>query len=230
MAGDVFREYWQLRVAAAAAQLEAARKIISHGTTRGTIAENTVRGIVAPLLPTRYGIASGFLLSKEAAASRQVDVLVFDRSESSPIYEDPACAVVSPDMAVLAVEVKSTLNRKDLRDAVENVASVKRLNPEVLAILFAFTGFNADTLATHLPAVVSPLAPAHRIDVMINLGQDYAAELDQTTRASYNCRKGPGVAVDTLLLQTVGGARVRNLLAYLDAEPGPGEGSVRVEV
>lgn len=230
MPGEVFREYWQLRVNGAASQLEAARKIISHGTTRGTIAENTVRGIIAPLLPFRYSIASGFLISKDAAPSKQIDVLVFDRAESSPLYEDQACAVISPEMGVLAIEVKSTLNKKDIREAVANIASAKRINRNILTVIFAFTGFKPKTLAAHLPALVAPLPASERVDVIINLRHDYVAELDQVTRATYNCYQSTGVAVKTLLLQAIAGAKVNNLREYIDAGSGPGEPSLQIDI
>ena len=230
MPGEVFREYWQLRVIGAASQLEAARKIISHGTTRGTIAENTVRGIIAPLLPFRYVIASGFLISKDAAPSRQIDVLVFDRAESSPPYEDQACAVISLEMGVLAIEVKSTLNEKDLREAVANIASAKRRNRNILTVIFAFTGFKAKTLAAHLPALAASLPPSERVDVIINLRHDYVAKLDQATRTTYNCYHSAGVAVKTLLLQAIAGAKVNNLRDYIDVGPGPGEPSLQLDI
>jgi hypothetical protein len=217
--GEMFHVYWQLRVSAATSHLEAARKIIGHSTTRGTIAENAVRSIVAPLLPHRFGIASGFLLSKGADSSQQIDLLVFDRLEASPVYEDQAFAVVSPEMGVLAVEVKSTLNKKDLRDAVKNLASTKRLNPNVATILFAFTGLKANTLATHLPSFATPLPSDERVDAIINLKHDYVAELDQGARSTYNCYRTRGIAVKTLLLQTIASAKVKNLRDYIDVGP-----------
>ena len=230
MPGEIFHEYWQLRVSAAASQLEAARTIIAHSTTRGTIAENTVRGIVAPLLPYRYGIAGGFLLSKGADASRQIDVLAYDRLESSPLYEDHTSVVVSPEMAVLAIEVKSTLNKKDLGDAVANLASAKRLNPNIATVVFAFTGLKVNTMATHLPGFASPLPPAERVDVIINLRHNYVAKVDQNTRSTYNCYRVPGIAVKTLLLEGVASAKVTNLLDYIDVGPVLGNPSQQINV
>lgn len=227
---DVFRDYWQLRVGAAASQLEAARRIISHGTTRGTIAENTIRGIIAPLLPFRYGVASGFLISTEATPSKQIDVLAFDRFESSPLYEDQAFAVISPEMAVLAIEVKSTLNKKDLREAVENVASVKRLNRNVMTVLFGFTGFKPNTLAAHLPALASMLPVDERVDVIINFKHDYAAELDQASRSTYNCYRVAGIAVRTLLLRAIASAKVTNLRDYFEVGSDLGNPSLRINL
>jgi hypothetical protein len=215
----VFDDYWQLRVSAAVSQLEAARKIIGHSTTRGTIAENAVRSIVASLLPHRFGITSGFLLTAGANASQQIDVLVFDRLDASPVYKDQTVAVVSPEMGVLAVEVKSTMNKKDLREAVKNLASTKRLNPNVATVLFAFTGLKAKTLATHLPGLASPLPPSERVDVIINLKHDFVAVLDETARSTYNCYDVKGIAVKFLLLQTVTSAKVKNLLDYIDVGP-----------
>jgi hypothetical protein len=206
-------------VSAASSQLDAARKIIAHRTTRGTIAENAVRAIIAPLLPPRFGVASGFLLTTAAQASQQIDVLVFDRLDASPVYEDQGFVVVSPEMAVLAMEVKSAMNKKDLQEAARNLASTKRLNPSAATVLFAFTGLKADTLATHLSVIGKSLPSRERIDVIINLRHDYVAELDRASRSSYNCYRDKGIAVKTLLLQTITSAKVRNLQDYIDVSP-----------
>lgn len=220
MPGEVFRDYWQLRVGAAAAKLEAARRIIDHGTTRGTIAEHAVRSIVGPVLPSRYGIAGGFLISKTADLSQQIDLLVFDRFESSPVYEDEVVAVVSPEMGAMAVEVKSTLNKKELGEAVTNLASVRRLNGNITTVLFTFAGMSAKTMGKHLPTFLTPVPAAERVDVLISLQNDYVAELDRTaTRSTYSFYEVAGVAVKTLLLNAVASAKVDNLRDYVDVGP-----------
>lgn len=230
MPGEIFHDYWQLRVSAAASQLEAVRKIISHPTTRGSVAENAVRNIVAPVLPHRFGITNGFLLTKGADASQQIDVLVFDRLDASPVYEDQSFAVVSPEMGVLALEVKSILNKKDLREAVKNLASAKRLNPDIATVLFAFTGLKANTLAKHLPGLATPLASRERVDVIINLKHNFVAKVDESARATYDCYSVPGIAVKTLLLHAVASAKVKNLMDYVDVGPVLGTPFLQINV
>lgn len=100
-----------------------------------------------------------------------------------------------------------------------NLASTKRLNPNVGTVLFAFTGLKANTLATHLPGFAGPLPPSERLDVIINLRHDYVAELDQVARSTFSCYRVQGIAVKTLLLQTIASAKVKNLRDYIDVGP-----------
>jgi hypothetical protein len=122
------------------------------------------------------------------------------------------------------------LNKKDLREAVKNLASVKRLNSNIVTVLFAFTGLKADTLASHLSSYAKLLPPKERVDVIINLKHDYVAELDQAARSNYDFYRVKGIAVKTLLLQTVASAKVKNLRDYIDVGPVLGNPFLQIKV
>jgi hypothetical protein len=211
----MFHKYWQLRVNAATSELEAVREIVGHRPTRGAIAENAVRNIVSPLLPHNHDITSGFLLTEDGKVSQQIDVLVFDRMEACPIYRDHAFAVMHPKMCVLAIEVKSVLNKREIELAVKNLASAKRLNNKATTVIFAFAGLKAEGLAKHLRKFAGRRSE-NRVDAIINLEQDYVILLDEGTRSVYNCYNVAGIAVETLLLQVVTSAKVKYIRDYLE--------------
>jgi hypothetical protein len=218
-----FHDYWLLRVKSATTQLDAAKRIIQHGVTRGTMAENALRSLLQNLLPVRHGIAGGFILDTANHSSRQVDILIYDRLHSAPIYQDETCTVVSPDMAVLAIESKSRLTIQHLRKALENIASVKAYNPRTTGIVFAFNGMRFDTLQKHLIEELPKVNENSRPDFIMNLQGDYVVTLDQSNRSAMSCTQDRGLVVKTLFLQTILAAEIDNLVAYLNEGPEPKE-------
>ena len=211
-----FQDYWRTRVEIATAQLRAAGQVIRHGGTRGTIAETVLRTIITDVLPVRYEVGNGFILGIDNTTSDQIDLLVYDRLRSAPIYRDGLFAVTSPDMAVMAVESKSDLNATHFRTACDNIASVKAFNPAVVGVVFGFRGMQPSTMRGHLQTRMPTVLPEHRVDLFMNLRSDFVVELDRSDRRTFNCRKGPGVAINPLLFQTVLAAEVLNLRAYLN--------------
>lgn len=141
MPNPLFEEYWQLRMESAVKRLEAARRVIrDHKPSRGAIAENTLRALLSEFLPVRCAVSTGFILTKEGNASRQVDILVYDQTLSAPIYRDGAMVILPPSVVELALEVKSYLDGNAIDEAFENIASVKRLNPNIRGLIFAYDG------------------------------------------------------------------------------------------
>jgi hypothetical protein len=219
MAAPSFRDYWSLRVSSATQRLKAARTIVRHRATRGVIAERVLADLLTEFLPVQFCVSTGFILSPSNVASRQVDVLVYDRLKAAPIYRDNVCSVVSPGMAVLALESKTFLKLPEFKDACENIRSVKALNEAVTGVVFAFGGMLPATIERHLRAVMRSVPPKHRVDFFMNLGSDYVVRLDPGNRGTYTCWKSAGVVVNTLLLQAVLSANAENLSAYLEGVP-----------
>lgn len=149
--GEVFEEYWNLRMKSASARLAAAQQIIKHNPTRGSAAENALRGLLREFLPQRCGVGSGFMLAANGTVSRQLDVIVFDQLEAAPLYRDGELVILSPDSVYLVIEVKSNLDSIALGDAFVNINSVKTLNPNVRGIVFGYDSATAETFKDHLP-------------------------------------------------------------------------------
>lgn len=150
MANNYFRKYWRLRVEGAMARLQAVLEIIAHNPTRGAQAETTLRTLLAEFLPNRWGSGGGFILERSGRISRQVDILLYDQMSVSPIYRDGPLVVLSPKMVRVAIEVKSNLDGEAIKEALQNIETVKRTDPTALGIVFGYRGAKPDTLRKHL--------------------------------------------------------------------------------
>lgn len=88
--------------------------------------------------------------------SKQCDILVYDQNHYPVVYADGSIKVVWPKSVAMVIEVKTTLAKKDVASALENIISAKRLNPSIEGLIFAFQSPSVATVIKHLEAY-----PAH---------------------------------------------------------------------
>lgn len=150
MAEAQFESYWQFRMEGVTSRLRAAQQFVSHPGTRGTLAENLLRESIREFLPQRWAVGTGFIMNEDGDRSNQVDLLIYDQLTTSPIYRDGELAILSPGTAHLAVEVKSSLDSKEIPTAFNNICSVKRIDPSVMGLIFGYDGVQASKFGEHV--------------------------------------------------------------------------------
>lgn len=221
-----FDEYWRLRMDAASRKLEAAREIISHPGTRGSLAEHFLRDLIRDFIPQRYGIGTGFVVRKGGPSSLQIDVLVYDQLSSSPLYKDGELVVLTAGSAKVAIEVKSQLNSDEIPRAYTNIASVKSIDPEVTGIVFGYDGVQADKFAEHVGnwAAEAQVPRSRWPDGVYHLGGAYFAIADPapedgrlTDEAQFKVRKGVDPVVWLFLTAVLSRLNLTNIEEYMPA-------------
>jgi hypothetical protein len=91
-----------------------------HAGEKGQEVEAILRDFLNSHLPKRWRADAGVVIDFEDQLSRQSDVIVYD-SISAPLYRAGDRMNILPAHNVAAViEVKSTLNKRELKDAYEN--------------------------------------------------------------------------------------------------------------
>jgi len=221
----LFKVYWQMRMNSAEQRLAAALELITHKPTRGTLAEDVLREIIDAFLPGQWASHSGFVVDANQTPSDQLDILVYDQLASMPLYRDVNVIVLPTGTRPVAVEVKSVLKKKDLFDALENVASVKSMETtpqDVVAMVYAFRGFKKPlTLSTHLKAHISGLKMKHRFDpehmpdMICVQEQNMVVVRDRTPAFKLTAYTSKVPVVQSLLTQVLNGLRVANLYSLL---------------
>ncbi len=110
-----------------------------HRPSEGTFCEDLLRAFLRETLPKRFGVDTGFILGtktsvpwrtgkkpewhqKEVTASPQIDVIVHDIIEYSPVLRSGEFVIVLPDAVRAAIEVKKTLTSGSLERALQNLA------------------------------------------------------------------------------------------------------------
>lgn len=117
-------------IRATATELEAAfnrTAAIQHRAQKGAAREDPVLSFVRGRLPrTVAAVGGGEVLDASGATSRQQDILIVDPS-TPPFLDERKHSVYPSECVHGVIEVKSSLNKAEVIDACETIASVKRL-------------------------------------------------------------------------------------------------------
>ena len=102
-----------------------ARKVTTPGS-KGDAMETSVRDRFEQLLPRGIGVGHGFVIDVSWRTSRQIDVVLFEK-QICPVFSIQGVNHY-PCEGVLAVgEIKSSVGKKELKDAFSKISSVKSL-------------------------------------------------------------------------------------------------------
>ena len=103
------------------------QKCNPHAAERGSEAEETLKEFLTKKLPRRFDVASGIVIGGENQISRQTDVIIYD-AMNSPVYRTGTRVQILPrDNVACVIEVKSKLNKDELKDAAAKIAEVKKI-------------------------------------------------------------------------------------------------------
>jgi hypothetical protein len=102
--------------------------IATHPGTKGDDTELNWLGMLAGLLPKRYGVAKAFVVDAKGSQSQQIDVLIHDRHFSPLLFEVGGAHYIPAESVYAAFEVKQSLDKGHLEYAGEKVASVRQLD------------------------------------------------------------------------------------------------------
>jgi len=100
---------------------------LPHAGVKGGEGEKLIRHFLNNHIPKRFAATSGFIIDRAENVSKQTDVIIYD-ALNCPVYRASEDASIIPNDNVAAVvEVKALLDKKRLEEAVNNIATAKRL-------------------------------------------------------------------------------------------------------
>ena len=117
--------------------LEVNRQHIKHPGTKGDECELNWIGMLRDYLPARYQVEKAFVVDSNGGISEQLDVVIFDRQYSPPLFNRGATIFVPAESVYAVFEVKQSFNKKSIEYASKKVASVRRLHPTSVPIPYA---------------------------------------------------------------------------------------------
>lgn len=162
------------------AEFEFIRKSNPHPGDKGEEIENVLITFLNEHLPKRFRATSGLVIDDENRLSKQTDVIIYD-AFSSPVYRSSSKTQIVPvDSVASVIEVKARLNKKDLQDSFEKIASCKALKKrpfegidqkstgstlETVATLGIIFGFDSDTSINSLAGSMNELMAKYDSDL-----------------------------------------------------------------
>lgn len=115
--------------------------LVSHGPTIGGYHEFIIRSFLRKFLSKRYGIKTGFIHSPTSMeTSRQIDIVIVDENTSVPYYfVEEDLVVVDPKHVCCAIEIKTSLNRDNFNESIENHISLMKTGCKCPSLIFSFS-------------------------------------------------------------------------------------------
>jgi hypothetical protein len=102
------------------ADMEWFEKIISHQPTVGAFYEILLRNTLKELAPIGCEIGTGFVLDPHRRVhSKQLDIIAYDHTKSSPVFRNGELVVVRPSSTMSITEVKKTLRLRDIEQTID---------------------------------------------------------------------------------------------------------------
>jgi Domain of unknown function (DUF6602) len=101
---------------------------IEHPGESGRAREQILTAFMERLIPSSFGVSTGFVVDALGGKSRQVDVVVY-RTDYAPVFEIGQVKHFLIESVVAVLEVKAAIDSEaDLTQALDNIASVKGLD------------------------------------------------------------------------------------------------------
>lgn len=102
---------------------------LPHYGERGRNDEQRLSKLLEQVLPRRYSLGTGFIISShpDLASSSQVDIIIHDEVHNSPLFRELAANVFPIEAVYATVEVKADLSLEKLREAAEAVVIIRKM-------------------------------------------------------------------------------------------------------
>lgn len=137
------------------ARYDAASSAGRHTGEKGLRREDVLRDFLREVLPPKYGVGRGEVVSSRGEISRQMDVVIYDALHAPLLYTSASSAIFPSESIYATIEVKSHLTGGDLDACVANIASVKRLDRK--ACTDHVDGHAIDSLPGAEPIIENPV-------------------------------------------------------------------------
>lgn len=149
-----------------------------HGPEIGRSHEIILSNFLSRYLPKSVNVSTGFIYHPKFGVSPQIDVIIWNNADYAPLFNEGQLVVLRPDSVIVAIEVKTTLDKKSLISALRNldlVSSIsKQNNNHIWTCIFAFGG-NINTTVNHMlniEKINNPIVP-QQIIVLNKFIMDY---------------------------------------------------------
>ena len=109
------------------AGIDQIRSSIPHAAETGRLVEQLIRSELKKVLPEKIAVADGFVVDAEGRASRQMDIILYDKLNTPRIFSSDGAQMFPVETTYAAGEIKTKLDRTSLRDAFEKCSSYKSL-------------------------------------------------------------------------------------------------------
>jgi hypothetical protein len=107
-----------------------ARSLIQHNAEKGRVVEGVVKSALRSILPGRFSLGTGFVVTASGQTSPQLDVVIYDAFQNAPIILEGGVGIFPIECVYAFVEVKSRLETEELSTIASAIGLVRRFAAE----------------------------------------------------------------------------------------------------
>jgi hypothetical protein len=159
-----------------------------HNYASGAFREGLLRDLLTSVLPKSVSVDSGFIYGFEQVAnSKQIDILIWDSAKYSAVFKTGEFVIVAPESVIAAISVKTSLDRRELVESLDNLMSVVPLDRTFRRGVCSNTG--EEIYRAVLKLVVAYDGPRKQGNALATIGKFYedkiASDVELATRHSH---------------------------------------------
>ena len=99
--------------------------LIKHHGEKGRVVEGIVTDIFHKILPKRFSIGTGFIITKDGEYSSQLDIVIFDNHYNAPVPISRSISLFPVECVYATVEVKSKLDKTELIKSLKTIKQIR---------------------------------------------------------------------------------------------------------
>src|SRR5690606_4877400 len=102
------------------AEIDYINRLIGHAGETGKANEHLLSELLKKFLPKKYSIGSGIIIDKDGNRSKQIDIIIYDSQFHPELFAQGTAVLFPVDVVYMTIEIKTTLNKQLVEQAVEN--------------------------------------------------------------------------------------------------------------
>ena len=125
---DIISQYYQSIVQQLRSEVDTINSLFHHQGVKGEGNEAALRELLTKFIPKRYSVGTGVVIDRNGTQSRQCDIVIYDTLLYPSLLTLTNIHFFPVDIVYATIEVKTTLTSGSVKEALENIASVKKLD------------------------------------------------------------------------------------------------------
>jgi len=105
------------------------RLLIDHPGEKGRAAEHIARSLIRAVLPKKFAMGSGFIVTSAGKRSPQLDIVLFDEQMNAPIMLTGEIGIFPFECVYGTIEVKHKLTPETLTQTAISIGKVRQFRP-----------------------------------------------------------------------------------------------------
>jgi len=124
----ILTQYYQGIARQLRSEVDFINTLFEHQGIKGQGNEAALRELLVKFIPKRFGIGTGVVIDHHGNSSRQIDIVVFDLFLYPSLLALTSVHLFPVDIVYATIEVKTNLNSQSVKEALDNVSSVRSLD------------------------------------------------------------------------------------------------------